>query len=667
MKRENLLPAIDGSGSPTANYNIGNKTPNYSVSGNVDYVINSSWFAGVRGGYYSSDSIDEGVYNGTRFLFSGTTNIGMPGVPPALQRATNFTNVPTNTASQKNNQTRLNVQADTTFYVNAGGTHAFKAGVQVDRIGLNVNSGETGNRHSIFWDRTLSGDRGQFGYYQVRSNGAFPEQGFITQGDINNTNVGLFIQDAWSVNNKLTINLGLRTENETIPSFSLDPTLPSYGFKFGFGDKLAPRAGFAWDLAGDGKTKVYGSWGMFYDIFKLELPLGSFGGQKWLEYYYSLDTPDWTSLDPAGCPPACPGRLLRGPIDFRHPSNDPADNLIDPDMKPMRLQEAVFGIEREIGRRMAASARYVHKQVDYAIEDIGTLDEQQNEVYPLGNPGYGFSQTFFDAFGVEREFPKAVRDYDALELAIEKRLSNNWAGRVGYTLSRLYGNYSGLSQSDENGRTSPNVGRNFDYPVMSFNQEGEFVFGRLGTDRPHQLKLSGLYDFNFGTTVGANAYIASGVPVTREVAAIAPNNFPVQYLGRLSDGRTDMFSQTDFFVSHDIKFGGDKRIQVSLNVINLFNQDGETNKFTTELAAGQGMDDRRARVLQGLQRGALIAAQHLSRDPRFLHEQRVPGAAVGAPRREVLVLVRTSGKDHAPLSFGWAGLFLYAVLAGVAG
>ena len=247
----------------------------------------------------------------------------------------------------------------------------------------------------------------------------------------------------------------------------------------------------------------------------------------------------------------------------------------------MRLQEAVFGIEREIGRRMAASARYVHKQVDYAIEDIGTLDADRNEVYPLGNPGYGYSATFFDAFGVEREFPKAVRDYDAMELAIEKRLSNNWAGRVGYTLSRLYGNYSGLSQSDENGRTSPNVGRNFDYPVMSFNQEGEFVFGRLGTDRPHQLKLSGLYDFNFGTTIGANAYIASGIPVTREVAAIAPNNFPVQYLGRLSDGRTDMFSQTDFFVSHDIKFGGEKKVQISLNVINLFNQSGETNQLTT--------------------------------------------------------------------------------------
>ena len=55
---------------------------------------------------------------------------------------------------------------------------------------------------------------------------------------------------------------------------------------------------------------MFGSWGVFYDIFKLELPRGSFGGDKWLEYYYTLDTYDWPNLvDSASCPPACPGTL----------------------------------------------------------------------------------------------------------------------------------------------------------------------------------------------------------------------------------------------------------------------------------------------------------------------------------------------------------------------
>ena len=68
--------------------------------------------------------------------------------------------------------------------------------------------------------------------------------------------------------------------------------------------------------------------------------------------------------------------------------------------------------------------------------------------------------------------PKAQRDYDSVEFAFDKRLRSNWYLRSSYLWSRLYGNYSGLSQSDENGRTSPNVGRAWDYPMMMFDQHG---------------------------------------------------------------------------------------------------------------------------------------------------------------------------------------------------
>ena len=71
-------------------------------------------------------------------------------------------------------------------------------------------------------------------------------------------------------------------------------------------------------MKGDGRSKVFGSWGVFYDIFKLELPRGSFGGDKWLEYYYTLDTFDWTNLIAMpDCPPACPGRITLRATDPR--------------------------------------------------------------------------------------------------------------------------------------------------------------------------------------------------------------------------------------------------------------------------------------------------------------------------------------------------------------
>ena len=107
-------------------------------------------------------------------------------------------------------------------------------------------------------------------------------------------------------------------------------------------------------------------------------------------------------------------------------------------------------------------------------------------------------------------------------------MSNNWYLRVSYLWSRLYGNYSGLTQSDENGRTSPNVGRLFDYPAMMFQDGGTPALGLLATDRTHQFKTQFIYQFGFGTSVGLNEYIASGLPISREVGILPPNNYPVQ-------------------------------------------------------------------------------------------------------------------------------------------
>ena len=165
----------------------------------------------------------------------------------------------------------------------------------------------------------------------MRSNGVDPSKGIITEGNVHSTNVGLFAQDSWTVGNRLTINAGVRTEREEVPAYTTGPDIPDFGIKFGFADKLAPRAGFAYDLSGNGRTKVFGSWGIFYDIFKLELPRGSFGGDKWLCVPYCFDQADYTTLlNNSACPPACPGTLIRGPIDFRHPSF--GSDAIEPDL-----------------------------------------------------------------------------------------------------------------------------------------------------------------------------------------------------------------------------------------------------------------------------------------------------------------------------------------------
>jgi hypothetical protein len=612
--REGLLPAINGTDPVGTLYDITSKFPNYSYSGSADYVVSPKLFLSARAGYFFQDRTDENIPQGPLYRFGSTTNIGMAGVPGDLQRQAGFQSLPTNSETQRDNLNRLDLQADATWYAAFAGQHAFKGGVQVNRIGNDVFFGETGNRVDLRWDQAFRGQRGQFGYYLVRSNGLQPQLGFLRAGEVHSNTVGLFIQDAWTINNRLTLNLGLRTEKEDLPSFNEHP-----GISFSYGEKLAPRAGLAWNLRGDGRTKVYGSWGIFYDIMKYELPRGSFGGEHWLDYWYTLDTPNWPTLVGSGCGADCPGTLILGPVDRRHPSNDPADHTVDADIKPMKMQEAVAGFEHELFARVSGTVRYVHKQIDVAIEDIGTLDAQQNEIYTIGNPGIGQGQYFFVAgTNIRKELPKAVRDYDSVEFAVNRRFADNWGVRVSYLWSRLNGNYSGLSQSDENGRLSPNVGRLFDYPVMSFGENGQPVLGVLATDRTHQFKTQFIYQFPFGTGVGVNQYVASGIPITREAAFIGGNAFPVPYLGRNSDGRTPVFSQTNLLLTHELRLGRGNRLQLTMDVQNLFDQDAASNRFPTELAAGQAIDVSEEEFYNGVNTQQLIQDQHLVRDARFL-------------------------------------------------
>ncbi len=591
----------------------GGYTPSWQAAGGAIWNITDKIIFSFRGGHtYLNDKAGSYGLPTDRALFiinAGRACSSTVTVPAGLSCNPNTTSAgfPTGltvqTIATKDITTRTNLNFDGTFIARfLGQQHIFKGGYQVNRLANDVDRSFLGGARLTFLFGASRPDqftgenrRGSYGYYIVDD--------VQTRGKVNSTNQGLFIQDSWQVHPRLTLNLGLRSEKEFLPAFPLIPEFhpglsaeqlagaSTKPIDFGWGDKLAPRFGGAWDVFGNGKLKISGSFSLFYDTMKYEIARGSFGGEKFIRTRRELNTSDIFGFNVNNTP----GAIITGPSDLRFPSNLAGeDNGIDPDLKPYREREYTGSVDYALNNNLVLSARLTRKKLDRAIEDIGFSDSTGTEFFTIGNPGFGLTASNVPPT------PKATRKYTGLEIRLDKRFSNNWYANLSYVYSKLRGNYSGLSNSDEVstvtglGRTDPNVSRNFDLPFLNFDTFGNIVEGVLPTDRPSTFKAFAAYRFNYtglgkgmSTEIGGSQFIYQGTPVTTSVNAFVDGSSANAFvLGRGDAGRLNVFTQTDLIVTHYINVSERVRLRFSANVLNLFNERNETDRWTTLTAPG---------------------------------------------------------------------------------
>lgn len=591
-KADGTLTAYDGAtpnsinraaSGLAANLTRGYEANQLNGTGSLDISLTGSSFMSVRGGYFRDSYTDTGIPLVTPYTYGNSTATVNDRIPVGLQGASGFANTPRAQITDFDTTSRASFGIDYTHVFNAGGYHTLKAGYGFQRTVNDINSYYPGGYVNIFWDRsfTFGGQTGtgQYGYYEVNDRR-------ITSKAGNNIH-SLYVQDQWTISNRLTLNLGLRAEDEKVPTFR--PDYLENAFAFSFADKLAPRLGASYDVTGDGRMKIFGSWGLYYDWTKYQLPRGSFGAETWCIYYRGLNDLNLDSLSLDNLPGnelwVDPGSCR----DRRVPSFG-AD--IDPDIEPMRQASTSAGMEFQVGRNGTASIHYIHNDLLETIEDIGFLNAQGDEGYLIGNPGKRVTSIQFPTGATPPGFatPRPMRNYDALELGYSRRFSGKWFFSANYTLSRLYGNYSGLASSDEVttpttggssavaqqqggtiSRPGGNVNRAWDLDELLWDSNGNLdVVGRLATDRPHVAKFYGSYDLPFNTQIGAFLYAASGTPITTYVTST--NSADLMVNGRGDMGRTPALTQTDLMVAHRIPLGGRQSLRVELTVLNLFNQ-----------------------------------------------------------------------------------------------
>ena len=627
----NTLRADSGSVNPLSTFSYGG-----------DWTPTPRTVVSVRYGYFFSNTGQRGTPVGTRYTYNNTVNdksldLGGQQFPQSSWNTAPYSNIPSNLATVFDAYKRKSLNADASYFFRWGGTHTIKGGyfwagqsndvlrnLQGGWVQLNWGQSYEPVTSTSVCDQIKAQNLAQFGQSLCQGRYGY----FVVGGTVTNTGSdtqsahALYLQDAWTLGRGLTLNLGIRFDKETQPPY--DPNrFPTV--EFGWGDKIAPRIGGAYDLLHNGKVKVYASYGKFYDIMKMGLARGSFGSDYWHNCYYALDDANYKAITPTltyggGCPATGPapgvnvGRFIEN-VDFRATKADPRDPAISPDMKPMMQHEVVAGVDWAINTNWSFEARYSRKVLDRTIEDMAITD---NLGFYIGNPGTNFADLMHRAVVIPdssgnnylttvpfcAECPPtvgAIRNYNGLEFRLTRRPTAKWFGSFSYTYSRLRGNYAGLTNTDPTdgagGRHSPNNHRAFDIPTMTYLPNGQIDDGPLSTDRPNTAKAYGFYRMRWmrmETMLGLTQFMYQGTPISSCLPVVGTSsacqwaegrgNF-VNFTradngdfvkGTVEEGkRSPAFLQTDLNLRHEIpvnKSRENMRLSFEANVGNVFNQ-----------------------------------------------------------------------------------------------
>jgi len=445
---------------------------------------------------------------------------------------------------------RLQGRSILTLLFKGLGHHVVKTGIDTEYQIHDGNRAYTGARDYVEYpDAPIFVDGRVYGYLTG------PDQPVVLnsiQSTTRSLSLGAFVQDSWSVADVVTVNLGVRYDAQLLfaQTGALAMTLPN---------QWSPRIGLVYDPTDEGRAKLYANYARYYENVPLRM----------LDRYLSGEPILTAARDPAVCDPLDPEQqrnecvsdeaviaLAGYPPNAKYDAYSSSTSVIDPDLRPPSTDEFVLGADYELVADGRIGINYTKRWLVDTIED---MSRDGGATFFFGNPGRG----------IARDFPRAERKYDGLNLYFTKLFSKSWIAQASYTLSWLRGNYSGLFRPEDS-QFDPHQSADFDLSDLYTNRSGP-----LPGDHRHFVKLFGAKQITlpagFGYVMPGLAFRAYSGEPTNVLGAFGNYIDNVYIEPRGSGERLPWTYSADLRLVYGIPLDQHSSIALTVDVFNLFN------------------------------------------------------------------------------------------------
>ena len=312
-----------------------------------------------------------------------------------------------------------------------------------------------------------------------------------------------YIEDEWSVTDNIVLYLGARQDSLT--------NIGGTGVVFAdFDQEWAPRLGLSWDPVGDGRNKIYSTWGRYYLPVLNNTNFRAAAGISDTRTYYTFTGVDPVTGAPTGAV-GVNGNEANSTVINSAGTAPTQQQFQAQEADPFYKEEFIIGYEHYLGDDDALSIRYVNREVGATLDDYcGPL---ANQFYcTLVNPGSG--GTWEDTDGVVRfhpadqlKLPEGDNTYHSVQLQWDHS-----GDRTNYTAMYVWaqslGNFEGAVKSDIQ-QADAGITQDFDFPALM-----DGAYGYLPNDRRHVFKFFGSYGITDNLVAGWSASAASGRPLS---------------------------------------------------------------------------------------------------------------------------------------------------------